>query len=85
MRHGSTTFDGSKNSSINVTVNSSQTADKLTSAKTISLTNEVTGSASFDGSSNISINATVTRTTYISSSAPSNSVGKNGDIWYQWI
>lgn len=40
-------------------VDRAETADKLTTARTISLTGNVTGSASFDGSGNISINATV--------------------------
>jgi hypothetical protein len=40
-------------------VDRAETADKLTTAKTISLSGGVTGSTSFDGSSNISINATV--------------------------
>ena len=40
-------------------VDRAETADKLTTARTISLSGDVTGSASFDGSGNISINATV--------------------------
>ncbi len=40
-------------------VDRAETADKLTTARTISLTGDVRGSASFDGSGNISINATV--------------------------
>lgn len=40
-------------------VDRAETADKLTKARTISLTGDVTGSANFDGSGNISINATV--------------------------
>jgi hypothetical protein len=40
-------------------VDRAETADKLTTARTISLSGDVTGSTSFDGSSNISINATV--------------------------
>jgi hypothetical protein len=34
-------------------------ADKLTNARKISLTGDVTGSVNFDGSSNVSITATV--------------------------
>lgn len=44
------------NNKATIAVNS---APKLTTARTISLTGDVTGSASFDGSGNISINATV--------------------------
>ena len=40
-------------------VDRAETADKLTTARTISLSGDVTGSANFDGSGNISINATV--------------------------
>lgn len=40
-------------------VDRAETADKLTKARTISLSGDVTGSANFDGSGNISINATV--------------------------
>ena len=91
MQYGSTTFDGSKNSSINVdiprlpdsiklsgdatasasltngisqlnlitTVNNAATADKLKTARTISLTGDVKGSITFDGSKNVSINTTM--------------------------
>jgi hypothetical protein len=40
-------------------VDRAETADKLTTARTISLIGDVAGSANFDGSGNISINATV--------------------------
>lgn len=61
---GNVNYANSAGSAISATTASScsgnsATATKLSSAKTISLTGDVTGSTSFDGSGNVSITATV--------------------------
>ena len=61
-------------------------ATKLNTARNIALTGAVSGTASFDGSSNISIATTALNAIYYDSntnvpSAPSNSIGKNGDVY----
>ena len=65
---GSSTFDGSRNISIDVNVLSSDyaqkslsaaTSDKLKTMRTINLSGDLNGSFSFDGSSNITANVNV--------------------------
>lgn len=51
------TIDSILNGTVEVTANS---ANKLTTARTIELTGDATGSTSFDGSENVSINTTIT-------------------------
>ncbi len=56
---GSASFDGSSNTSINVTSVNADTASKLSTARKINITGNATGSGTFDGSGDISINTTV--------------------------
>lgn len=60
------------------------TATKLETARTISLTGAVSGNAVFDGSANISI-ATTLEQPNISVSTASPSGGNDGDIWFKII
>lgn len=60
------------------------TATKLETARTISLTGAVSGNAVFDGSTNISISTTLEQPN-ISVSTASPSGGANGDIWFKII
>lgn len=63
-----------------------QTADKLSTARTISLTGAVTGSVSFDGSANVSIATSVGTApeTLSGTTAPTSAQGKDGDIYIQY-
>ena len=60
------------------------TATKLKTARTISLTGAVSGNAIFDGSDNINI-ATTLEQPNISVSTASPSGGNDGDIWFKII
>lgn len=60
---GSTTFDGTANASINVTLVNADTASKLSTARKINITGNATGSTSFDGTNDVSINVTVNSAT----------------------
>lgn len=60
------------------------TATKLKTARTISLTGAVSGNAIFDGSANINI-ATTLEQPNISVSTASPSGGNDGDIWFKII
>ena len=64
----------------------SGTAQKLATARTISLTGAVTGSVSFDGSANVSMTTSVgTAPTILSgTTAPTSGQGKDGDIYIQY-
>lgn len=66
----SSTFTGSLNGNAN-------TASQLQSARTISLTGDVTGSVSFNGSTNVSISTTSGAATNITSSRFSSPVTLN--------
>ena len=62
------------------------TASQLATARTIALTGAVTGSVSFDGSANVSMTTSVgtAPTIYSGTTAPSSSLGKDGDIYIQY-
>ena len=62
------------------------TASQLATARTIALTGAVTGSVSFDGSANVSMTTSVgtAPTIYCGTTAPSSSLGKDGDIYIQY-
>ncbi len=62
------------------------TASQLATARTITLTGAVTGSVSFDGSANVSMTTSVgtAPTIYSGTTAPSSSLGKDGDIYIQY-
>ena len=59
------------------------TATKLATARTISLTGDVTGSASFDGSANASINAVVKNHLYTAIPANSDLDDYKNEGWYR--
>lgn len=70
-----------------VSISNVESADKLSSARTISLTNHVTGSTTFDGSGNASISATlansgVTAGSYGPSANATPSAGATFDVPY---
>lgn len=67
-------------------IGNARSADKLETARTITLTGAVTGSVSFDGSANVSMTTSVgTAPTILSgTTAPTSSQGKNGDIYIQY-
>lgn len=62
---GNATFDGSKNISINATVNNAKQAVQLKTARNIKLTGDVTGSARFSGAADANIAATCARSTAV--------------------
>ena len=59
-------------------------AGKWTTARTLSLTGDVTGSGTWDGSGNLSIATTAKSSILYGTSAPTSSQGKNGDIYIQY-
>ncbi|OOM76570.1 hypothetical protein [Clostridium sp. BL-8] len=65
---------------INPDQNTATTADKLTNARTIAFTGDVTGSGSFDGSGNISIVLTEGNTGVTAGTYPKVTVNAKGEI-----
>lgn len=87
---GSATFDGSANTSINVTSVNADTASKLSTARKINITGNATGSASFNGSGDISISTTVNESKHaaaadiLKSSAATETSTVARPVWLSW-
>ena len=75
---GSASFDGSSNTSINVTSVNADTASKLSTARKINITGNATGTAAFDGSGDISISTTVNESKHAAAATTVNAKAPNG-------
>ena len=89
---GSTTFDGSANKTITLSVakaSNADTATKLANARTITIAGDATGSTTFDGSANKTITLNVTKATNATNATtaitaqhiPTSDPGGVGAIW----